>query len=525
MTMNTCIELTSSAIRLVREQDQRIVAMDAWPVPSGADPIQALAAAPLPARLGRVTVVMHHDDILVRAMIQPPCDPVRLDRLVRFEVTSMGGGDGEAVAVSWHALKSSFGGDDIRVLALVAKQSLITRLRQALGAHGAKLARLVPPGVALWRSYRIQEPETSGDAVIIDVGGKRTHVAMVAGGELAFIRSQATGMDDLVTAVAERRGVAVSDAATLVQRLGSGAPDDLRELVVKHAGQIAATVTASIRFTKTQLHADSYNPTTVWVAGAGAQVTGFVEALKERSGLQVHLLNPFSGVIAALPSEQLDRLAALPSPWSVALGGVQARTPELDAMSDEHAARLRFWRTDGLLRVAAVVAAALMVAAVFGRETAIANTKASIDVLQGQNNDGLVTAGEAQMKTIEDADKLRAQAAGKLLWLDAQRRPGRIAVEFLAAISAQQTDRCPVTLSSFALSRQHNQIIITIKGSAQSAGERSTDTVLHAFVDGLKQAYPLISNVAVHPVPNGVNSQPFFYDITIPDAAVAPTSL
>src|SRR5476651_2224883 len=98
--MNTCIELTSSAIRLVREQDQRIVAMDAWPVPPGADPIQALAAAPLPARLGRVTVVMHHDDILVRSQIQPPCDPVRLDRLVRFEVTSMGGNDNDPVAVS-----------------------------------------------------------------------------------------------------------------------------------------------------------------------------------------------------------------------------------------------------------------------------------------------------------------------------------------------------------------------------------------------------------------------------------------
>ena len=81
--MPTTIEVTASAIRLCVHDDQRITSLESWPVPPGADPVAALAAAPLPDGLGNVRVLLHHDDLLTRTLIQPACPPERLDKLVR----------------------------------------------------------------------------------------------------------------------------------------------------------------------------------------------------------------------------------------------------------------------------------------------------------------------------------------------------------------------------------------------------------------------------------------------------------
>src|SRR4051812_2721643 len=141
------IEISGSAIRLVRERERRLLGIDSWPVPPGADPLLALAAAPLPSPLGKVAVILHHDDLLLRTLIQPAAAPERLDKLVRFELSSMGPEGGDPFTVSWHPVNVGFPDGDMRVLALLAKQRLIDRLRQGLGAHGGKIGALLPPGL------------------------------------------------------------------------------------------------------------------------------------------------------------------------------------------------------------------------------------------------------------------------------------------------------------------------------------------------------------------------------------------
>ena len=136
------IEISSSAIRLVRERDGRLLGMDSWPIPPGADPLVALSAAPLPNPLGRVAVLMHHDDMLIRSLLQPAADHERLNRLVRFELASMAGETGEATAISWHAVNVSLGdGAELRVLALLAKgEKYGFELARELGARGQIIA-------------------------------------------------------------------------------------------------------------------------------------------------------------------------------------------------------------------------------------------------------------------------------------------------------------------------------------------------------------------------------------------------
>lgn len=512
------IELGGSSIRLVREREGRIVGLDQWPVPPGADPVMALAAAPVPAPLGRVAVVLHHDDLLLRSMVQPAASPERLDKLVRFEIASMAGEGSDPVSVAWHAVNASFPGGDLRVLALVAKQRLLARLREAVATHGGKLTAVVPPALGLYHAWRMQETDVAGQIALVDVGGKRVHIALVQEGELLFLRTQTPGMEELVKSVAERRGVPEAEAQKIVARLGKGAPEDLREMIAKQAGAIAAGVTAAVRFAKAQLKIDRFEPQAIHLAGAGAQAPGFAEALKERAGVPVRLLNPFSGVLSTLPAEDMDRHAALPSPWTAAIGVAQAKRLELDALHDDRARASHFWRTDGVLRVAAALVAGLLVLALVRREVDIARAGAAVAELKGEAGAGLVPTAEAHHARLKELQEARERSATKLAWLDQQRRPGRVAAELLSAIALQQDPvDCPVVLTAYRVKRIQGAVEVEIEGYAKSAGKKGTDAVLKEFEDGLKRRYTPIRSIQAQPRAISAENQGFQYRIAVAD--------
>jgi len=515
------IEISSSAIRLVRERDGRLLGMDSWPIPPGADPLVALSAAPLPNPLGRVTVLMHHDDMLIRSLLQPAADHERLNRLVRFELASMAGETGEATAISWHAVNVSLGdGAELRVLALLAKPALLTRLRDCLAVHGGRLVSLIPPSLGLYRAWRAQYPDEQGQVAIADIGGSRLHIVLVQNGEMIFLRTQTPGMDELVKAVAESRGLPESEASKLVARLGKGAPGDLHQLIAKHAGSMAAAITAAVRFAKSQLKLDTFEISRLYIAGAGAQVFGFSEALQERLAVPIGIINPFSGVLTALATDELDRLATLPSPWTNAIGAALAKSYELDALQDERSRKVQFWRTDGVLRIACAVVLGLGLIAIVHRELDILNAAHAVTNLGGEKHDGLVPSALAEHDKLGQLVVARQTAAAKLVWLDEQRRPGRIAVELLGAIAAQQDPQtCPVVLTTYHLDRTDQGVRVSIEGYAKSAGSKSTDIVLREFEEGLRHRYPPITDMVARTKPVALDNQPFAYDITLQDDA------
>lgn len=511
--MLTTVEISSRAIRMCRVENGRLTTLESFPVPPGTDPLQALASAPLPGPLGRVRVVMSHGDILLRTMLQPPSPVERLGKLVRFEL--QGSGDGEPVAITWHLVKAG-GADDMRLLTMTAKQRLIDQLKQALATHGGKLAALTHPAIGLYQSWRGMDDGDNGPGLLVDIGGQNIHVALVQDGELTFIRTQNSGMDELVKQVAEMRSLTEADASALVAKLGKGAPGDLHDAIKRQVGQVAGVLNANIRFAKTQLKLDSCDPKVIWLSGAGAQVYGFIEALAERMGVTVKAVNPFSRLTPALSNERLDRHAQLPSPWAVALGAARAAQVELDALAEERERRALFWRTDGALRVAAVLAAALFALAIVRQEIALGATAASVATLEG-NGDGLVPKAIAARKKLDEISDTKGLDTSRLAWIDGERRPGRIAVELLGAIAAQEGPETPVFLQSYKLDRRPGQVVIEIEGFAMGAGKLATDGVLHAFEQGLIKRYQPITAIKQLPRPIDSTRQQFHYVLTVSD--------
>lgn len=522
--MITTIEISGSAIRCARFANGKLEQLDSHALGEGVDPIEALANAPLPRPLGRVAVVLNHSDLLLRTMIQPPCPPERLDRIVRFELQSARGEDTQPVAVSWHLVRS--GGDsDMRVLTLMTKVSLLDALRAALAKHDGKLAHVVPTGIGIYHAWRRQTTAADEDAVVIDVGASHVNVALVRQGELLLVRTQGPGLGSLPKDIAEAQGIPIAEAATLLTRLGKGSPDALHALIRRHVQAVATVVSNTIRFAKAQLQIDAYDPKLVYVGGAGAQAFGFVDHLRERLHCQVRLLNPFAGILSTMSQEQLDRCATLASPWAVALGTAVAESYELDGCLEARQQRVAFWRTDGAVRAAAVIAGLFILLAAGRQQLALSSAGAAIERLQGENNGGLVPRAETVAKDLAEHDAAREGAVERLAFLAGERRPGRVVVELLNAITEQQdAENCPVTLRQYRVLREGAAVLVELEGIAESARNQTTADVLRVFERGLARAYAPIGSMVALPKAAVGTAQEFSYRIVIPDIAPDITS-
>ncbi len=515
--MSTCIEVTSSAIRLCSEVRGRITALESYPVAPGADPIDTLAAAPLSKPLGKVTVLLNHSDAMLKTMLQPPCPPERLDRLVRFELQGMAGTDGEAVSIAWHLVKAG-GGGDMRVLAIIAKSSLVARVKRALSRHDGKLAAFAHPAVGLFHAVKRQNPDATDDCVAIDIGGAHCHLALLQGGELLLPRTVAPGMDQLVAHIVENQGLPAPEAQKLVARLGKGAPEEHHELIRRQAQTIAGLISTTVRFAKAQLQLDHYDPKAVYVSGAGAQVHGFLDALRERVQVPVRVLNPFAGATSGIPADAMDRVSALPSPWTPVLGASIPEHLELDIMTEERDARTAYWFGEGAVRVACAIAALLLVLAGLRQSLAIGEVDRALGRLEGENKNGLVPRAQGTAESMREDLAAAGAARNRLAFLDAERRPGRIAVELLAAIAEQQDGQtCPVVLRQYRVARQGDQVVVELEGFAETATNRSTADVLRGFERQLVRAYEPITWLVALPKPIARDNQEFHYRIGIAD--------
>jgi len=517
--MSTSLELTPSAIRLCRESRGKLVSVESFPIPPDVDPLVALANAPLPRPLGRVNLVLHHDDILLRTMLQPPCPPDRLNRIVRFELQGMSRDETEPVALCWHVVKGLGAAGDMRILAQLTKRRLLDTITKSIEGHGGKLDAVIHPAVALFHSYQRQAPADREDGLIVDVGAKHLHLALVSDGELLFLRTVTPGLEELAVQIAEARSLSKPDAEQLLAKLGKGCPGDLLEAIRRQAQVMAGTLANNLRFAKAQLHLEKFEPKTVWLSGAPAQVYGFAEALRERMQCRVRMLNPFAGILAAMSSDQLDQHAALPSPWTSCIGASFAERLELDALSEDRELRKRFWRTDGALRAAAAGALALAVLAWLMQMMALSSARAGRDDLEGPDGkSGLVPAARTRMTAIDAHRDELATIAAKAQFLDGERRPGRITSEMLAAIADQQDPAtCPVVISVLDVTRHSGFTKVEIEGIAETAPNRSTSDVLRSFLSRLAQRYEPITGIEELTKAQASGRQEFKYALYIAD--------
>lgn len=494
--MSTVIEITSQRIRFLRLQEARLVSLEDYPVGEGLDPIDALGAAPLPRPLGKVRVAVNHKDLLLQAMVQPSAPTERLDRIIRFEIQTLIG-DLDQVLTSWMPAPTA-GTGDLRILIMIARRSLVQRLRDGLAKHGGSLEALVHPGIGLVQAWQDQaRAGTDEETVLVDVGGAAMHVALMRAGELIFLRSHGAGANELVDNIAQLRGLEPEEAAKIVRRMGASPPQDIRDLVQRQAQVILTSLTAVFRFAQSQLRTDPFKPGHLVVAGAGAQVPGLVEVLRERFDGTVHVLNPFAGLVSQLPAEALDDCSQLPSPWAVALGCGRPKRLPLDVMEQVRAERRSYWQSSGALRVVAVVVVVLALAGL-ARQYLARNAGSHLNERLLASGEGLLPRARAAEEALNGIRNQQRSLASEARFLVDESWGARLAVEMLNAVSrATDPTTRRVVLTSFRLDRvdqPRGGARVLLQGTAEASQGRGSDEVVHDFSHQLaRQFEPVVS--------------------------------
>jgi N-methylhydantoinase A/oxoprolinase/acetone carboxylase beta subunit len=395
-------------------------------------------------------------------------------------------GEGIDAIAAWRV--AALGGEEQRILVQFVKREFLHRVQKAMEKHGMSLASLIHPAVATWHSWLHQQAEaTDQDAVLIDVGGQTMHVGLLHHGELILFRTQQSGQEELVSAIAGNRGVDAEAARQILCRLGSQAPEDLLALVKRSASTTATAVTAALRSGQAQLKLTAYKPEIIYIAGAGARGPAFVQALEERLKMKARLINPFAGITAGA-GDILSKYAQLPSPWVNVIGAAVAAVPQLDVCQTIQEQKRQWWQTQGLLRVAAIFAVVAVVATI------------AMGTIDKSRSKDVLTRLKTSVPPAQEKEKiLNASRAAidsqrkHLEFLARQTFVPRLAQESLEAVARSihpQTQR--VILDKVAVRQVGpDAASVFLHGKAEPGNGRPADKVLEAFKDSMLEVYPL----------------------------------
>lgn len=519
--MFSTVEVSHSAIRVVQCSRDSVEEIDEFPVPEGADPINSLGTISLSGSLGAVRLILHHDDFMLGSMVQAPCPEDRLAKLIEFEMNASLGEQAEQSLINWYVTATGGASGEMRILTAVTKHSLIERIEEALKVNKGRLQSLVPAGLGLFECWKQQG--LGGNALLLDIGGHHTHVAIVEEGELLFLRSAPIGASEVVKDIAELRSIDQDAARELVGKLNKNTPDDIKEIIVRHAAAIAQQVNNVLRFARAQLKLKDIAFDRIYFSGAAGRLPFLIDSCARQLNAPAVVFNPYPRAAVSLPPSQMDAIAELPSGWAPALGTAQADTVRLDGLHQRHRETRQFRETSGILRLAAVLSVAMLVWAFINQQLTSSSIDDSMEVLQGENDDGLIPVAETQQQQINNLQNELKSIRSQASFIDGERRPGRITHELLAAItSIQDQNTCPISLQSMTVERPgQGLVVVEIHGRAQSVDRLDTATVISRFTEQLAQRFPYFTTpmediqADTANTPNGYHA--FAYRLTFPD--------
>jgi type IV pilus assembly protein PilM len=262
----------------------------------------------------RVRLGIANQRIVVRTLDLPPLeDGKALAAAVKVQAPDHIPMPMEEAVVDWQSLgtiESTGGQARTRVVVVAVRREVVDKLVAATREAGLKLEGIDLSAFGMVRALRNQN--TRGAVLYISAAGL-TNVAVANASGCLFTRAAAGGLDAIVHALSERRGLTVEHARQWLQHVGlqtpvedvEGDPDLIaaaRTALEEGVHQLADTVRNSLNFYRMQDSAEHVE--TGVLTGPAVAIPGFVEALSNRLRLPIE-----SAVVSAEDSDaDLGRL-------------------------------------------------------------------------------------------------------------------------------------------------------------------------------------------------------------------------
>jgi type IV pilus assembly protein PilM len=284
----------------------------------------------------RVRVGVANQRTVLRTLELPPLtDGKELDAAVRFQAEDQIPMPLENAVLDYHALGVSEtpAGPRQRVIVVAAQRDMVMRLLGAVREAGLRPEAVDLSAFALIRSLHRLDEQHAGRVLYLNVGGL-TNMAIAEGNVCHFTRVVSGGLESMATAIAERHGIALLKARSLLAsvNLEAARPDvqpyeapaaesfeadlsadsldlsasphesfaapvaepvtqvdspgiDVRPVLTSGVREIAGEVRNSLDFHRSQDGGGEVS--TVILSGPALQIAGFARALQSELGVPV----------------------------------------------------------------------------------------------------------------------------------------------------------------------------------------------------------------------------------------------
>jgi type IV pilus assembly protein PilM len=314
----------------------------------------------------RMTLPGHHT--LTKFVRTPSVEPARRSRIAEFEAQQ--NIPCPLAEMVWDHFCVADDGTELELMLAAAKRSVVEPICVVLQAAGFSAEQITPGSFALIRGFRYNYPEVQDCALVLSVGARSTHVAVIEAGRF-FARTVAFGGNSLTQAVAEELHLEFDAAESLKRQILGGvstAPGEAgtADVVGRAAERFGNRLHLEILRSIARYRPDggAAEPVLIYLAGRASLVPGLTEMLGTKFQARVERYDPLRNVEVAAPAfAETPDLAANVTPELVGLAASPGPDEQpgfnllpCERMADRRVRRRQRYLVAGLVLAVAAVA-------------------------------------------------------------------------------------------------------------------------------------------------------------------------
>jgi type IV pilus assembly protein PilM len=203
----------------------------------------------------------------------------------------------------------------LKVLAVAAKQQLVSDYMRAISAAGLTAECMVPGLIGPINTFEQALPEVfqKETVALVDIGFKHTSVCVLSQGELTLNRMVNVGGDKLTAGLAQSLNVSYAEA----EGIKVGMAPEVEAALQMQVSPLGREIRASLDFFE---HQQDRPVSQVYISGGSARSEMILQMLHSELLLECKTWNPTGFLQLALPGQQAVEVEHIGSQLTVAVG-------------------------------------------------------------------------------------------------------------------------------------------------------------------------------------------------------------
>lgn len=260
---------------------------------------EAVAKSGSKARHAAAAVVGH--SVIVKKITVPAMTAAELEESIRWEAEQYIPFDVNEVNLDFEILQPGDAERPMEVLLVAAKRDLIDDYVNLISDAGLTPAVIDVAGFAVENAFEANSGARGDEVIaIVNIGAQTSTINVVAGGVPAFTRDIATGGNQYTAEIQRALSVGFDEAERI--KIGERGPES--QDVVPHEVEQAMRAVTNNLVGEIARSLDFFGATAadmriqrIVLAGGSSRVPGLEVAFRERTGLEVELLNPLAKML------------------------------------------------------------------------------------------------------------------------------------------------------------------------------------------------------------------------------------